>query len=266
MSNRDQDFEESGFLSAAGNAASSEKDSSPPCSRSLDRRAAFRRVFPVRQSGAFKHWRTFLEGLARSFSEAWRWTVVATLGLAAVGFVCGYLCHDYLVSVRLMVSDPATAEASPVDHTALRNAGYFFERLASELRSDDLLKRVAASSVVRIEPEFLRSAWAIRLDREAGLVRLQVQHPSPEQAVLLANSFASEALRQTRELWESVVREQRSEMDSQLARLDLEISSASWTRRSRRCGRKSPPTRREAKCWRWKCSGSGRCWWKRERR
>src|SRR6266850_1827861 len=159
--------------------------------------------------------------LAEAVLRRWYWLLLAALFVGASAyFVTHHLWRDtYTASVQLMRFDTpnSTEYYKPrilTDHT-----------FASLLKAPELIQRISENARPRTTPYALSSRVTVSPGKESDLVTIMVDGKNLKETVQLANLYATEAEKYTREIQSQEAAEANEKLKAQLSLTDAELAA-----------------------------------------
>jgi capsular polysaccharide biosynthesis protein/Mrp family chromosome partitioning ATPase len=171
----------------------------------------------TRPSARFNIWWSLGGAVAR------RWYVLAVvaLGLGGLGFISGYkYWHStYTASVQLIRDDsPRTVELFGERQVAPQT-------YSSLLHAPELLQRVAKKANPPITPEALAGQVQVAPEYNSDIIFINATAKDPQEAIDLANLYADETVKFTRERQAAQAKEIVQAVTAQLVPMETEITN-----------------------------------------
>jgi protein involved in polysaccharide export with SLBB domain/capsular polysaccharide biosynthesis protein len=166
----------------------------------------------------------FVDALGRN----WKWLVLSSIFLAALAFAGGYALWKTkytAVAQLLRFESPEAAEI-------LQDRELGAETFSSLLRSPELLQRVATQAKPPIAINTLSKNMEITPERNSDVVSISITAKDRQAAVDLANLYARESVRFTRERQIQRAAEVSAFVAEQLKPIDAEIAALEESRQS----------------------------------
>lgn len=155
----------------------------------------------------------------------WPWIIVASLTLGFEGFLLGYWLTGYQAKATLLVAPPAIFYAPGDDRFLANHSEGYFNSLIDALRSENMLRQVAALSANRLDVAALRVHSQITFKPDDQLMCLSVTCSRPRYSMALVNLYADRALDTIRAIWLQDLQAFRHACDIQIGTLDQEIAA-----------------------------------------
>lgn len=166
----------------------------------------------------FDPWR-----VVAALKEHRRWTVYAAGVTALVAFVVGFIVSDYTVRVMLLARESTTALALNTDAAGYRPRQLTPQTLVNLMRSQELLRRVAAASQPPLTESSLSGRMTVEQSPDSELVSLSIAGRNRKSLVTLANLFGDQVVALGRELQAAESAQMNRFCQGQLAALDQQL-------------------------------------------
>ena len=168
------------------------------------------------QFGAADAW-PFLYAL----TARWKWCLGVAAAFTALGCIGGMVVWKSTFTA----SSQVVRYESPTSHEVLGDQQVSMETFASVLRAPELVAQVAAKAQPPVSAEWLGEHLKITPEHDSDVVTISVAGKTPEGGVALANLYAAEAVRFTRERQAQSAGEVSQFLSKQLAPVDTEINT-----------------------------------------
>ncbi len=137
--------------------------------------------------------------LASALKARWRWMLIAAAGLLVVGGIVGYLKSSYKLTITLIQRDVSARFEAGMEGESFKPHELSSQTLVALMGSPQLVQTVAEKARPPISARNLRSAITVLAGRDTDLVALTMTGSDKEALVDLANLYANEAVRLTRD-------------------------------------------------------------------
>jgi len=169
----------------------------------------------------------FIDALLRR----WHLVLIAACCAAFAGFVAGFDLANYTATVKLVRNAPPAFTTYNYEGEVFKLRDFAIPTLIDLMRSPGLLREVAAKAGHSITPEDIAARSRAAIVPNTELIALSLTGKNPVQTILLANTYAEEAVRLARDLQSNEVqslnmalKQRLLAMDSKLAATDRQLT------------------------------------------
>lgn len=137
--------------------------------------------------------------LATALKLRWRWLVYAGATLLVLGGVAGYLKSAYRINITLIQRDVAANFEAGMEGESFKPHQLSSQTLVALMSSAQFIQSVAEKAKPQLAPRDLKGAVTVATERNTDLVVISVSGRDKDALVDLANLYANEAVRMTRD-------------------------------------------------------------------
>ena len=156
------------------------------------------------------------------------WKLIGWVGLSVgvMGFGWGFMRAGYIVNSKLISNQAPAFLTSARDAAPTPTRAPGMPTLLNLIRSNELLRHLAATSDLHWSPSQLANHSAATVVPGTDIIALSVQGPTVEQTVRFANAYAEEVVRLTRQLQCSEIHDISRSLKDQISEVDQALEQA----------------------------------------
>ncbi len=170
----------------------------------------------------------FSERMKAGLLARWPWLLVVGMSFSAFGFLGGYSTGCYTATTTLLPNQtqPPPALPSPSRDEASTMRGSTVQTLAEVMRSPEVARRVVQAAGLAVTADRLQASFEVCSVPGTEVLRLSLRDKNADQAVLLLNLYAQQALLAAQELQSNATTEMENSFKAKLRALDNSLELA----------------------------------------